>query len=51
MSKENKQLKKDFKAVKRALEVFKDIERLDAVKVVVKNNKNTKIHINLGGVL
>jgi hypothetical protein len=44
----DKQTIKDFKAVKRALKVFKDTKRLEAVKtVVIKHNKDVTININL----
>ena len=48
--KAHKRILKDLKAVKRALEVFKSIERLDAIKtIVVKNNKNATLYFNIKG--
>ena len=45
----DKKTMKDFKAVKRALKVFKDNERLASVKkiIIIKQNKNTTININI----
>ena len=46
--KKEKQTKKDFKAVKRALKVFKDKERLSKVQmIIVSKSKDTTININL----
>lgn len=49
MKKIDKETMKDFKAVQRALKVFKDQERLAKVEkvIIIKSNKNTTINIKL----
>lgn len=43
----DKKIKKDLKAVKRALKVFKDEKRLNDVHMVIRNNSNVTINIKV----